>query len=133
MAAADTSAPRERHCDSCGRRMTWRKAWAAVWPDVRWCSDACRRRRIRPVDRELEAAILHLLSMRQREATICPSEAARLVGGEQWREQMEPARAAARRLVVAGDVQILQGSKVVDPSTAKGPIRIRRVLRPGGG
>lgn len=44
-----------------------------------------------------------------------------------WRELMEPARRAARRLVAGGQVQILQRGAVVDPSTAKGPIRIRRV------
>ena len=132
MAGQRASLPAERFCDYCGRRMTWRKAWAAVWPEVRWCSDGCRRRKVTAVDRKLEAAILQLLAQRQTGATICPSEAAQQVGGEQWRDQMEPARAAARRLVVAGEVQILQGSKVVDPSTAKGPIRIRRVLRPGG-
>lgn len=32
---------------------------------------------------------------------------------------------AARRLVAAGKAEILQKSKVVDASTAKGPIRIR--------
>jgi hypothetical protein len=42
---------------------------------------------------------------------------------------MEPARAAARRLVAAGEVEITQGGRVVDPSTCKGPIRIRRVGR----
>jgi hypothetical protein len=40
---------------------------------------------------------------------------------------MEPAREAARRLVAEGQVQITQGGSVVDPATAKGPIRIRRV------
>jgi hypothetical protein len=85
------------------------------------------------VDRDLEAAILQLLAARASTATICPSEAARHVGGEDWRDLMEPARAAARRLVVTGGVQILQGSQVVDPSTAKGPIRIRRVHGIGGG
>ena len=61
-------------------------------------------------------------------ATICPSEAAREVGSEDgWRDLMEPARRAARRLVAAGEVEITQGGKVVDPSSAKGPIRIRRV------
>ncbi|NHC14455.1 DUF3253 domain-containing protein [Motilibacter sp. E257] len=59
-------------------------------------------------------------------ATICPSEAARAVGGKAWRELMEPARAAARRLVAAGEVVITQGGEVVDPAAAKGPIRIRR-------
>ncbi|CAN5137476.1 hypothetical protein BH11ACT3_BH11ACT3_08460 [soil metagenome] len=40
---------------------------------------------------------------------------------------MEPARRAARRLVASGDVVITQRGIVVDPSTARGPIRIRRI------
>jgi hypothetical protein len=93
---------------------------------VRWCSDACRRRKIKPVDTDLEAAIVALLDQRSAPASICPSEAARMVAGEQWRDLMEPARAAARRLVVTGTVEIFQGSQVVDASTAKGPIRVRK-------
>ena len=42
---------------------------------------------------------------------------------------MEPTRAAARRLVASGDVEIVQRGRVVDPSTAKGAIRIRRSAR----
>jgi hypothetical protein len=38
---------------------------------------------------------------------------------------MEPARQAARRLVARGAVEITQGGRPVDPSTAKGPIRVR--------
>ena len=79
------------------------------------------------VDQQLEAAILELLAARAATSTICPSDAARAVGDENWRDLMEPARRAARRLVDAGEVQITQGGSVVDPSTAKGPIRIRKV------
>ena len=68
-----------------------------------------------------------LLGARAADATICPSEAARAVGGDDWRHLMEPARSAARRLVATGDVEITQGGHVVDPSTAKGPIRVRLV------
>ena len=121
--------PDPRTCGSCGRRIEWRKKWAETWDDVRWCSDACRRRKVRPVDRELEASIERLLDQRSGGATICPSEAAREVGGddeERWRPLMEPARSAARRLVNEGKVQITQAGRVVDPSTAKGPIRVRR-------
>ena len=75
----------------------------------------------------LEEAILGLLDRRAPGATICPSEAARAVGGDGWRDLMEPARAAARGLVAAGLVEITQGGRVVDPATARGPIRIRRV------
>ena len=79
-------------------------------------------------DRLLESTILDLLSRRAEAATICPSEAARAVGGEHWRDQMDAARDAARRLVVAGNVDITQGGEVVDPSTFRGPNRIRRRL-----
>ena len=115
-------------CASCGRVIEWRAKWARDWDEVRYCSDACRRRKVRPEDRELEAAILDLLDGRRRGATICPSEAARVVGGDdEWRELMEPARRAARRLVVEGAVEITQRGRVVDPSTARGAIRIRRL------
>ncbi len=105
--------------------MEWRKAWAKNWDDVRYCSDACRKRKVRPIDTELEAAIVELLERRAGGATICPSEAAKLVQPDDWRDLMEPARCAARRLVAEGTVVITQKGKVVEPSTAKGPIRIR--------
>ena len=116
----------------CGRTITWRKKWERSWDDVKYCSEACRRQKLRPVDHDLSAAILELLDQRKVGATICPSEAARAVANRQgladdgWRELMEPARRAARRLVADEMVVITQKGHVVDPSTAKGPIRIRR-------
>lgn len=111
--------------------MTWRKKWERDWESVRYCSDACRRRRVAPVDKVLEQAVLDLLADRQVGGTICPSEAARRVRATGWEELMEPARSAARRLADQGFVEITQGGRVVDPSTARGPIRIRLVR--GGG
>ena len=32
-------------CVACGRAMVWRSAWAKNWAEVKFCSDACRRRR----------------------------------------------------------------------------------------
>jgi hypothetical protein len=125
--AARVTAPAEKTCASCGRRITWRKKWASDWENVRYCSDACRRHRTSDVDRNLEQAISDLLDGRRAGATICPSEAARRVDPEGWRDLMEPVRRAARRLVAAGDLEITQKGAVVDPSTAKGPIRLRRV------
>ena len=80
---------------------------------------------MRHTDRALELEILRLLKERG-EKTICPSEAARAVEPEKWRELMEAARRAARRLVAKGEVIITQRGRVVDASTARGPIRIRR-------
>ena len=30
-------------CLACGRPMTWRKAWAKNWAEVKFCSERCRR------------------------------------------------------------------------------------------
>jgi Protein of unknown function (DUF3253) len=78
------------------------------------------------VDGALERAIGTLLDQRRPEATICPSEAARAVDAEGWRELMPAARAAAGRLVAAGEVDVTQHGEVVDVATARGPVRIRR-------
>lgn len=123
-------------CAVCGRTITWRKKWERDWEGVRYCSDACRRRArsgsASDVDAALEASLERLLDARSSSSSVCPSEAARAVAGERglegeaWRDLMEPSRAAARRLVAAGRAQITQGGAVVDPDTAKGPIRVRR-------
>lgn len=77
----------------------------------------------------METAILELLAARRPGATICPSDAARRVAGddaERWRPRMAEARAAAARLVARGEVVITQRGEVVDLERARGPIRIRR-------
>jgi hypothetical protein len=126
----------ERTCARCGRRMPSGSA-----PDARWCSAACRRAKLTAVDRELERVLRERLAELSASATLCPSEIARAVGGgaagddgaddpgEAWRELMEPTRRAARRLVAEGVAEITQRGAVVDPSTARGPIRIRPVRR----
>lgn len=113
-------------CARCGRTITWRKVWAKDWDSVRWCSDNCRKHGVGEVDRQLEASLESLLDARSASASVCPSEAARAVGADDWSKLMEPARMAARRLVAAGRAEITQGGQVVDPSKSKGPIRVRR-------
>ncbi|MFB7287916.1 DUF3253 domain-containing protein [Actinacidiphila glaucinigra] len=84
----------------------------------------------RQTDQRLERAILELLDGRAPGATICPSDAARVVfegDDDGWRALMEPARRAARRLATAGEVEITQAGRPVDPDKARGPIRIRRL------
>ena len=126
---ANANAHKGKPCEACGRTIEWRRKWARDWENVRYCSTACRRHKVNDTDRALEAAILGLLARRAHGATICPSEAAKRVGGPDqthWRPLMEPARRAARRLVAKGDIDITQRGQVVDPSTARGPIRLRR-------
>ncbi len=110
----------------CGRTITWRKKWERDWDAVRYCSERCRRSKLDATDEALERSILTLLERTKAGGTICPSEAARAVGGDDWRPLMEPARSAARRLVARGSVEITQNGRVVDASTARGPLRVRR-------
>jgi hypothetical protein len=120
---------RDKLCKTCGRAFAWRKEWERDWDVIKYCSEACRGKKSAGADQALEAAILALLAERDSGATICPSEAAKAVGGQEnrrdWESLMEPARAAARRLVAAGKIVIAQHGHIVDPSTAKGPIRLR--------
>ena len=79
-------------------------------------------------EKRLEREILQLLAQRGEGKTICPSEAARAVAGDErdaWEPLMDPARAAAQRLVAAGKIVVTQGGQVVDGRTASGPIRLR--------
>ncbi len=78
------------------------------------------------VDDKLRAAILDLAHERGPAKTICPSDAARAVGGDGWRDLMDQARDIARDLARAGDVEITQRGEVLDPDANwRGPIRIR--------
>nr|WP_271211175.1 DUF3253 domain-containing protein [Rhodococcus wratislaviensis]GLK36951.1 hypothetical protein GCM10017611_38100 [Rhodococcus wratislaviensis] len=77
-------------------------------------------------DSELEERIRALLDARSASSSICPSDVARAVAPDDWRPLMEPVREAARRLVGAGEVEVTQRGAVVDPGSARGPIRIRR-------
>lgn len=112
-------------CAACGREMTWRKKWERNWEQVKYCSSACRSASGSERDARLEAAMLKLLVERGVGKSICPSEVAMLIDPHGWRDLMEPARRAARLLVAGGRAEITQGCRVVDPSKARGPIRVR--------
>ena len=119
---------KEKLCKTCGRPFLWTEKRAQDWDVAKFCSQTCggyaRGERLD----ELEAAILELLTERGPGKTICPSEAAKLVGGKDtrrdWEGLMEPAREAARRLAKAGRLRVTQKGKVVDATEAKGPIRL---------
>ncbi len=74
----------------------------------------------------LAATVRTLLRHRRPEATICPSDAARAVGGEGWRDLMDTARAVAAELAADGVVEVRQGGQKVDPATATGALRLAR-------
>jgi hypothetical protein len=81
-------------------------------------------------DRALAEAITGLLDARGAGRTICPSEAARRVDPADWRDRMSDARRVASRLVDEGRIEMTQRGEVVDPSAARGPVRLRY---PSGG
>ncbi|MGW0161292.1 DUF3253 domain-containing protein [Mycobacterium sp. NPDC003323] len=75
---------------------------------------------------ELRRVILELTRERGPDKTICPSDAARAIGGEGWRDLMDDARDIARDLARRGQVQITQRGTALDPDAVwRGPIRIR--------
>ncbi|MGD0443173.1 MAG: DUF3253 domain-containing protein [Edaphobacter sp.] len=133
-------------CKTCGRAFAFRKEHEQDWDIVKFCSEACRNQKATASTTELEQAILALLAERtadgDKSKTICPSEAAKLVAGNvggrylsarekerstrrDWEALVEPARTAARRLVAQNKIVITQHNQIVDPATAKGPIRLR--------
>jgi len=77
---------------------------------------------------DAERAILDLLARRDPGKTICPSDAARALGGDEgFRPLMALVREAAGGLVIAGQIEVTQRGRVVDLATARGAIRLRRV------
>jgi hypothetical protein len=75
---------------------------------------------------EAERAILELLARRDPGRTICPSDAARALGGDDgFRPLMPVVRDAARALVEAGRIEVTQKGRPVDLDSARGPIRLR--------
>jgi hypothetical protein len=74
-------------------------------------------------DADIEKTILALLEQRDEGKTICPSEAARaLAGDEDFRPLMDPVRRVADAM---DEVEITQKGRAVELDAARGPIRLR--------
>jgi len=112
-------------CVTCGRIIEARKKWSRNFDEVKYCSDRCRSRKNPP---RYEESILELLKKRGAGKTICPSEVLP-ESLKQERAHMENVRASARRLVAQGKIVITQNGQIVDPSTAKGPIRLKLITK----
>jgi len=84
-------------------------------------------------DAQIERTILDLLARRAPGKTICPSDAARALGGDEgFRPLMPLVRDAARALVAARRIEVTQSGQPVDLDTARGAIRLR-ALPPDAG
>ncbi len=112
-------------CEVCGREIEFRKKWAKTFDQIKYCSEKCRRNKNKT---NYEQQILDLLQARGADKTICPSEVL-LEEQKQNKEIMEAVRSSARLLVSQGLIVFTQKGQVVDPSTAKGPIRLKLIKR----
>jgi hypothetical protein len=80
-----------------------------------------------PGERQRLAAVMRtLLRKRPATSTICPSDAARVVGGEHWRGEMSLSRDVAFALAEEGVLEVRQQGRKVDGRTARGALRLAR-------
>lgn len=108
-------------CLNCGRDFEWRAKWKDCWDEVKYCSKACRSGKDKTL---LKEAIMSLLRQRGPAKSICPSEVL-ADGDKKNKAKMEEVRQAARLLCHEGKIHITQKNKPVDPSSFKGPIRLK--------
>ena len=73
-----------------------------------------------------EAAIDALTRHRAPDRTICPSDAARVVGGPGWRSRMDVVRAVAADMAERGVIDVTQRGVPVVGRSWRGPVRLRR-------
>ena len=74
----------------------------------------------------IASTIRTLLGHRPSEATICPSDVARVVASPSWRGSMALVRDVASGLATTGEVEVRQRGRPVDPVAARGPLRYAR-------
>jgi len=70
------------------------------------------------------AATIRTLLRHRDGKSICPSDAARVVGGAQWRDVLPVVREVAHELVTQQVVVVTQKGAQIDVQEARGPIRI---------
>lgn len=75
-------------------------------------------------DAAIGARIASRVEERAPDATCCPSEIARELGGEDWRDLMPRVRRVAVEFAQRGLIEIRQGGRRVDPGNFSGPIRL---------
>ncbi|EBA11568.1 DUF3253 domain-containing protein [Roseobacter sp. CCS2] len=78
-------------------------------------------------EQTLRRAILRLTADRGPNKTICPSEVARHVAGndpDAWRPLMPQIKVVGSRLAGEGHVALKQGGQTIDPAAVRGAYRI---------
>jgi len=74
---------------------------------------------------DIQAAILRIAKKRGSQKSTCPSEIARMLFPNDWRNHMKDVVNEAIQLHHNGRVVITQKSKPVDIDRIKGPVRIK--------
>ena len=77
--------------------------------------------------RKISTKIDELLEQREEGRTICPSEVARALAGEGWRELMQPVRDVAAYRAEKGELRVTRKGREVDARDPGGPIRLGRI------
>ena len=116
----------QKNCSSCGRSFTWRKSFAKNWEDVKYCSNACRNRKLSKIDQQIENSILELLEAETYSNPLSTDQIADFLDFGNDKNLLESIKRAARRLEMKSFVIITQDGKRVDSSTAKGHLQIRK-------
>lgn len=76
-----------------------------------------------PTEQTIVDEIVRLVEQRGEGKTICPSEVARSLCSENWRELMEPIRTIATRMAKENQLRISQKGVTVDLENCRGPVR----------
>lgn len=79
-----------------------------------------------PDSDRIRTTLLALVAQRGPTKTLCPSEVARALSAEGWRELMPAVRQVGCALAATGHIVVTQRGQVVDPKTVTGPIRYRQ-------
>ena len=109
-------------CDTCGRKITWRKKWARDWEHVRYCSKRCRGNKPGEAEALLEASILARVERGWKSSDALQRE----VGVGDEAQERECFREALRRLWVKGEVELGESRRPTgDPSLLKGAFDVR--------
>lgn len=114
-AAATDAARREARARVQDAKVALGERGRAWWLARTEASDATR----------IEAAIRALLRSRRDNATICPSEPARIVDGDAWRRLLPIVRAHAATMARRGDIVVTRGGVPQTRDLTKGVLRYR--------